>query len=143
MAHEGKKYLALLVDHRVYNPTLPDQDEYSSNQSQTHTLRLTVGRAMYLGVVPALGLVTRDSFLLPLLKAAVLSLWGALSDEMSGLNTAHTLMSHLYTTKVACCYLPPMPRSRLFGFSGKLIVQISPTNSRDMPLSSHLISSCQ
>jgi hypothetical protein len=47
------------------------------------TLRLAVGQSVCLGVEPALGLVTRYFYCL---KVAVLSLWGALSDERSSLS---------------------------------------------------------
>jgi hypothetical protein len=46
------------------------------------TLRLTVNQSVCLGVEPALGLVTRFFFL----RVTVLFLWGALSDESSGLS---------------------------------------------------------
>jgi hypothetical protein len=47
------------------------------------TLRLTVSQSVCLGVQPRVGLMTRYLFLL---KVAVLSIWGALSDERSGLS---------------------------------------------------------
>jgi hypothetical protein len=46
------------------------------------TLRLTVSLSVCLGVELNLGLLTRDFFVS---KVTVLSLWGALSDERSGL----------------------------------------------------------
>jgi hypothetical protein len=52
------------------------------------TLRLTVGQSISqsvcLGVEPRLGLMTR--FFFPYMKVTVLSIWGALSDERSGLS---------------------------------------------------------
>jgi hypothetical protein len=47
------------------------------------TLRLSVSQSVCLGVEPRLGLMTRCFFLL---KVTVLSMWGALSDERSGLS---------------------------------------------------------
>jgi hypothetical protein len=47
------------------------------------TLRLTVSQLVCLGVESNLGLLTRD-FFFP--KVTVLSFWGALSDERSGLS---------------------------------------------------------
>jgi hypothetical protein len=47
------------------------------------TLRLTVSQSVCLGVEPRLGLMTRY---LIRLKVTVLSIWGALSDERSGLS---------------------------------------------------------
>jgi hypothetical protein len=47
------------------------------------TLRLTVSQSVCLGVEPRLGLMTRYSFWL---KVTVLSIWGALSDDRSGLS---------------------------------------------------------
>jgi hypothetical protein len=47
------------------------------------TLRLTVSQSVCLGVEPRLGLMTRYLFTL---KVTVLSIWGALSDERSGLS---------------------------------------------------------
>jgi hypothetical protein len=53
------------------------------------TLRLTVSQSVRLGVDPTLGLVTRYYFLSGFcLKTAVLFLWGALSDERTGLQFA-------------------------------------------------------
>jgi hypothetical protein len=49
------------------------------------TLRLTVSQSVCLGVEPRLGHMIRYLFLL---KVAVLSIWGALSDERSGLSFA-------------------------------------------------------
>jgi hypothetical protein len=51
------------------------------------TLRLAVSQSVCLGVEPALRLVTRHYFLSVCccLKFAVLFLWGALSDERTGL----------------------------------------------------------
>jgi hypothetical protein len=46
---------------------------------------MTVGQSVCLGVEPALGLVTRFFPFFPP-KVVVLSLWGALSDERSGLS---------------------------------------------------------
>jgi hypothetical protein len=51
------------------------------------TLRPTVSQSVRLGVEPTVGLTTRYKFCL---NFAVLSLWGALSDERSGLS----LVSH-------------------------------------------------
>jgi hypothetical protein len=52
------------------------------------TLRLTVSQPVYHDVEPTLGLVTKYYFLSKCccLKVAVLSLWGDLSDESSGLS---------------------------------------------------------
>jgi hypothetical protein len=52
------------------------------------TLQLTVNQSVCQGIEPTLGLVTRYYFLTEgcFLKVAVLSLWGALSDERSGLS---------------------------------------------------------
>jgi hypothetical protein len=52
------------------------------------TLQLTVSQSVCQGIEPILGLVTRYYFLSKgcCLKVAVLSLWGALSDERSGLS---------------------------------------------------------
>jgi hypothetical protein len=74
-----------------------------------------------LGVEPTLGLVTRYCFLCEVfcLKVAVLSLWGALSDERMGLQFAvqwsesrrtrnHTLLSHLRLPQ------PGGPGSRIY-----------------------------
>jgi hypothetical protein len=47
------------------------------------TLRLTVSQSVCLGVEPRMGLMTTYSFWL---KVTVLSIWGALSDERSGLS---------------------------------------------------------
>jgi hypothetical protein len=47
------------------------------------TLRLTVSQSVCLDVVPRLGLMARY---LIRLKVTVLSIWGALSDERSGLS---------------------------------------------------------
>jgi hypothetical protein len=47
------------------------------------TLRLTVSQSVCLGVEPRLGLMTRYLFSL---KVTALSIWGALSDERSGLS---------------------------------------------------------
>jgi hypothetical protein len=47
------------------------------------TLRLTVSQSVCLGVEPRLGLMTRYLGLF-WMKVAVLSVWGALSDERSG-----------------------------------------------------------
>jgi hypothetical protein len=51
---------------------------------------LTVSQSVYLGVEPTLGLVTRYYFLSEgfCLKVAVLFLWGALSDERTGVQFA-------------------------------------------------------
>jgi hypothetical protein len=46
------------------------------------TLRLTVSQSVCLGVEPNLGLLTRDFFL----KLLYCLIWGALSDERSGLS---------------------------------------------------------
>jgi hypothetical protein len=51
------------------------------------TLRLTVSQSVCLGIEPRPGLMTRYLFIL---KVTVLSIWGALSDERSGLS----LVSH-------------------------------------------------
>jgi hypothetical protein len=52
------------------------------------TLQLTVSQSLCQGIEPTLGLVTRYYFLSEgcFLKFAVLSLWGALSDERLGLS---------------------------------------------------------
>jgi hypothetical protein len=52
------------------------------------TLRLTVSQSACLGVEPTLAFMTIYYFLSEgcCLKVAVLSLWGALSDERSGLS---------------------------------------------------------
>jgi hypothetical protein len=52
------------------------------------TLHLTVSQSVCRGVESTLGLVTRYYFLSEgcCLKIAVLSLWGALSDDRSGLS---------------------------------------------------------
>jgi hypothetical protein len=52
------------------------------------TLQLTVGQSICRGIEPTLGLVTKYYFLSEgcFLKFAVLSLWGSLSDERSGLS---------------------------------------------------------
>jgi hypothetical protein len=47
------------------------------------TLRLTFSQSVCLGVEPRLGLMTRYLFWM---KVTVLSIWGALSDERSGLS---------------------------------------------------------
>jgi hypothetical protein len=54
------------------------------------TLRLTVNLSVGLGIEYLLGLVTRYYFLCEgcCLKVAVLHLWGALSDERTGLQFA-------------------------------------------------------
>jgi hypothetical protein len=54
------------------------------------TLRLTVSHSICLGVEPTLRLVTRYCFLSECccLKFAILFLWGALSDERTGLQFA-------------------------------------------------------
>jgi hypothetical protein len=54
------------------------------------TLRLTVSQSACLGIEPTVGLVTRCYFLSDgfSLKFAVLFLWGALSDERTGLQFA-------------------------------------------------------
>jgi hypothetical protein len=59
------------------------------------TLRLTVGQSLWLGVEPTLGLVTGYYFLSEgcCLKLEVLSLWGALSDERTGLQFAVQLLN--------------------------------------------------
>jgi hypothetical protein len=51
------------------------------------TLRLTVGQSACLGVKPTLGFVTKYYFLSESCcqKVVVLFLWGALSDERTGL----------------------------------------------------------
>jgi hypothetical protein len=55
---------------------------------QRPTLQLTVSQSLCRGIEPILGLVTRYYFLSEgsFLKVAVLSFWGALSDERSGLS---------------------------------------------------------
>ena len=54
------------------------------------TLRLTVSQSVCLGVEPRLGLMTRFFFLY--MKVTVLFIWGALSDERSGLSfVSHSL----------------------------------------------------
>jgi hypothetical protein len=50
------------------------------------TLRLTVSQSVSLGVEPHLGLMTRY---LILFTVTVLFLWGALSDERTGLSFVH------------------------------------------------------
>jgi hypothetical protein len=50
-----------------------------AGQSQSHST--TDSQSVCLGVEPNLGLLTRDFFF----KVTVLSFWGALSDERSGL----------------------------------------------------------
>jgi NAD-dependent dihydropyrimidine dehydrogenase PreA subunit len=50
------------------------------------TLQLTVSQSVCQGFEPTLGLVTKGCFL----KFAVLSLWGSLSDERSGLPLCST-----------------------------------------------------
>jgi predicted permease len=52
------------------------------------TLQLTVSQSVCQGIEPTLGFVTRFYFLSEgcFLQVAVLSLWGALSDERSGLS---------------------------------------------------------
>jgi hypothetical protein len=52
------------------------------------TLQLTVSQSAFQGIESTLGLVTRYYFLSErcFLKVAVLSSWGALSDERSGLS---------------------------------------------------------
>jgi hypothetical protein len=52
------------------------------------TLQPTVNQSVCQGIEPTLGLVTRYYFLSEgyFLKVAVLALWGALSDERSGLS---------------------------------------------------------
>jgi hypothetical protein len=58
------------------------------------TLQLTVTQSVCLGVEPLLGLMTRYLFIC--LKVAVLSIWGAISDERSGLSfvtVSHNSMS--------------------------------------------------
>jgi hypothetical protein len=60
---------------------------YSVNYIEVEvTLQLPVSQSACQGIVPTLGLVTRYYFLSEgcFLKFAVLSLWGALSDERSG-----------------------------------------------------------
>jgi hypothetical protein len=54
------------------------------------TLRLSVSQSVYLDVELNLGLATRYSFLSEgcCMKVAVLFLWGALSDERTGLQFA-------------------------------------------------------
>jgi hypothetical protein len=64
------------------------------------TLQLTVSQSLCQGIEPILGLVTRFYFLSEgcFLKFAVLSFWGALSDERSGL-------SFIFLCLVICHYL--------------------------------------
>jgi hypothetical protein len=50
------------------------------------TLQLTFSQLVCLGVEPHLGLMTRYFFYLFFVKVAVLSIWGALSDERTGLS---------------------------------------------------------
>jgi hypothetical protein len=52
------------------------------------TLQLTVSQSLCQGIEPSLGLVTKYYFLSEgcFLKFAVLSLWGTLSNERSGLS---------------------------------------------------------
>jgi hypothetical protein len=64
------------------------------------TLQLTVSQPLCQGIEPTVGLVTRYYFLSEgcFLKFAVLSFWGALSDERSGL-------SFVFLSLVICHYL--------------------------------------
>jgi hypothetical protein len=50
------------------------------------TLQLTVSQSVCLGVEPRLGFMTRLFIYLFLVKVTVLLIWGALSDEKSGLS---------------------------------------------------------
>jgi hypothetical protein len=50
------------------------------------TLRLAVSQSVCLGVEPNLGLLPRVFLLFFIFKVTVLSFWGALSDERSGLS---------------------------------------------------------
>jgi hypothetical protein len=71
------------------------------------TVRLTVSQSVCQGIEPTLGLVTRHYFLSEgcfCLKVAVLSLWGALSDERSGLSFSVSSKLSVFTssTYVSC-----------------------------------------
>jgi hypothetical protein len=59
------------------------QQTPSQSQTLSVTLRLIVSQSVCLGVEPCLGLMTRYLFRM---KVTVLSIWGALSDERSGLS---------------------------------------------------------
>jgi hypothetical protein len=58
------------------------------SKSKSHYNRRSVSQSVCQGIEPTLGLVTRYYFLSEgcFLKVAVLSLWGTLSDERSGLS---------------------------------------------------------
>jgi hypothetical protein len=66
------------------------------------TLRLTVSQSVRLGVEPTAKLATR--YLL-YLKVAVLSLWGALSDERSGLSLVSHCQQYFFIVKFFVFFL--------------------------------------
>jgi hypothetical protein len=76
------------------------------------TLQLTVSQSLCRGIEPILGLVTRYYFLSEgyFLKFAVLSFWGALSNERSGL-------SFVFLCLVICHYLHQVFTLRVFNSS--------------------------
>jgi hypothetical protein len=64
----------------------------SFSDSRAVTVRLTVGQSVSLGVEPNLGPLTRDIFFLKLQSCLI---WGALSDERSGLSFVNIVCSSL------------------------------------------------
>jgi hypothetical protein len=92
------------------------------------TLRLTVSRSVCLGVEPTLGLDTRYYFLSEgsRLKVAVFFLWGALSDERTGLQFAVQSLkgsSRAEPLTILYCLIWDLPN-----LEGQVPVFISPRN---------------
>jgi hypothetical protein len=69
------------------------------HQSHITTDGQSVSQLICLGVEPCLGLMTR--YIIIFVKVALLSIWGTLSDERSGLS--FVAVSHLY--QVSCQYV--------------------------------------
>jgi hypothetical protein len=107
--HFDRKYYLLASPTRVLDAsTYSLTDWLTDSRKITSTtivkvkviLQLTVSQSLCQGIEPILGLVTRYYCLFEgcFLKFAVLSLWGALSDERSGL-------SFVFLSLVICHYL--------------------------------------
>jgi hypothetical protein len=109
----GLRVSSLYTHHFTATSLLTNCSHHPCSSSALHctievevTLQLTVSQSVSQsvcqGIEPALGLVTRYYFLSEgcFLKVAVLSLWGALSDERSGLSFVFlSLVIHQYLHK--------------------------------------------
>jgi hypothetical protein len=70
----------LMTSHPRRQKTL---HAFQQSRAELHTVQLTVSQSVSLGVEPNLGLLTRDIFFFKLQSCLI---WGALSDERSGLS---------------------------------------------------------